>query len=116
MNILNNVADLNYQNWKLSINQFLLYNHFREIVKEENAKLTSQMKTYEESKEHTEEESKNYMELLNQLVFNSSSLYQKVEDNINNQELLNQIYEQKNIDVSEEGYKRWLETGEKIKI
>lgn len=56
------------------------------------------------------------MGLLNLLVHNSSLIYEKVEENLDNQELINSICEVKHIDLSEEGYKRWLETGEKIKL
>lgn len=116
MDFLSNVSDLNYDNWKRSINQFLLYKHFKDKAVEENNSIIVKMKKYEEIKDKTEQQKKEYMELLNQLVFNSSSLYQQVEKNLNNNDLLNQLYEEKNIDVSEAAYKRWIQTGDKIKI
>ena len=116
MDIINNVSDLNYQNWKKTIDQIILYKHFKKEVEETNLNIQKKMTQYQNIKNKTKQQNREYIELLNQIVFNCSSIYQKVEENLTNKQLLNQIYEQKNIDVSEEGYKRWLETGEKIKI
>lgn len=54
MDFLSNVSDLNYENWKRSINQFLLYKHFKDQVINENKPLIEKMKKYEEVKEKTE--------------------------------------------------------------
>lgn len=116
MEFINSVLNLDYQGWKKTINQILLYKYFKEKAEEENEKVKQKMATYNEITNKTPEQIEEYIKLLDQLFENSTNIYKKVQENLENQELLEELYSNKNIDVSEASYKRWLETGEKIKL
>lgn len=116
MEFTNSVSDLDYQGWKRTINQMILYKHFKELAEEANEKVKQKMLVYNEITNKTPQQIEEYMKLLDQLFENSTSIYKKVQENIDNQELLEELYSKKNVDISEESYKRWMKTGEKIKI
>lgn len=116
MDITNSVLKLDYQSWKKTINQMLLYKYFKEEAEKKNEEIKARMVPYNEISRKTAKQIEEYTELLNQLFDNSTSIYKKVQENINNQELLNELYSNKNINLTIENYNRWLETGEKIKI
>lgn len=116
MDITNNILDLNYQSWKRTINQLLLYKHFKEQAEKKNEEIKAKMAPYNEMTQKTAKQIEEYTELLNQLFENSTSIYKNVQENINNQQLLEELYSNKNLDLSLESYNRWMKTGEKIKI
>lgn len=116
MDIINNIAKLDYQAWKKGLNQFILYNYFKDEVEQKNKKILERINEYNKIEEKTEQQNEDYLKLVNQAIQNSSSIYKKVQENIDNQELLNEIYSKKNIDLSKTSYERWLKTGQKIKI
>ena len=116
MDFLNNALNINYQSWKRTINQMLLYKHFKEEAEKKNEDITAKMAPFNEITNKTPQQIEEYSKLLDQLFENSTGIYKKVQENLENQELLEELYSNKNIDVSEASYKRWLETGEKIKI
>ena len=116
MDFLNNALNINYQSWKRTINQMLLYKHFKEEAEQKNEVIKAKMDPLNEIIEKTPQQIEEYSKLLDQLFENSTNIYKKVQENLENQELLEELYSNKNIDVSEASYKRWLETGEKIKI
>lgn len=116
MNITNNILELNYQEWKKTINQLLLYKHFKEQAEKANQDIKLKMSYYNDIYIKTSKEIEEYSQLLDQLFINSTSIYKKIQENINNQTLLEQLYSYKNIDLSKQSYERWLKTGEKIKI
>lgn len=116
MEFTNNILNLDYNSWKRTINQMLLYKHFRELAEVANEEVKKKMADYNDIIEKTPEEIEEYSALLDQLFENSTGIYKKVQENLENQALLEELYSKKNIDVSEESYKRWMKTGEKIKI
>lgn len=116
MEFTNNVLNLDYNSWKRTINQMILYKYFKEQAEQANEKVKIKMSAYTEIVEKTPQQIEDYSKLLDQLFENSTGIYKKVQENIDNQELLEELYSKKNIDVSEESYKRWMKTGEKIKI
>ncbi len=116
MDFLNNALNVNYQSWKRTINQMLLYKHFKEEAEQKNENIKVKMEHFNEIINKTPQQIEEYSKLLDQLFENSTSIYKKVQENLENQELLEELYSNKNIDVSEASYKRWMKTGEKIKI
>lgn len=116
MDFLNNALNINYQSWKRTINQMLLYKHFKEEAEQKNEDIKAKMAPFNEITNKTPQQIEEYSKLLDQLFENSTNIYKKVQENLENQELLEELYSNKNIDVSEASYKRWLETGEKIKL
>lgn len=116
MDITNNILDLNYQSWKRTINQILLYKHFKEQAEKKNEEIKAKMAPFQETTRKTPEEIEEYTKLLNQLFESSTSIYKNVQKNIDNQQLLEELYSNKNLDLSLESYNRWMKTGEKIKI
>ena len=116
MDTIHNIANLNYQNWKRSVCEYLLYHYFREESLSNSKSIIQAMEKYEKKETKTVEDANEYMSLLNQLVHNSALIYEKVQENLENEELIESICEVKHIDLSEAAYKRWLETGEKIKL
>ena len=91
--------------------------YFRGEYLSNSKSIIQAMEKFEQSKkEKTKEQSQQYLRLLNQLVHNASMIYKNVQEHRDNQELIEHICEVKNIDLSYESYKRWLETGEKIKL
>ena len=116
MEFINSTLDFNYQSWKKTINQMILYKYFREKAEEANENIKAKMAPFNEVTEKTPEQIEEYSKLLDQLFENSTGIYKKVQENLENQTLLEELYSKKNVDVSEESYKRWMKTGEKIKI
>lgn len=112
-----NIANINYQKWKETINRFLLYDYFKSQVQKDNLVIKEKMDALEVKKDKmTKEEVEEYQKLIEELFTNGASISGKVDQNENNYELLNKIYQEKNIDVSVNSYERWIKTGEKIKI
>lgn len=116
MKFITNALDINYQNWKREIIQLLLYKHFRDQAVIKTKDIKEKMEIIENTVQKTAQQTTEYMEHLDQLIKNCSNVYNSVKENLDNQELIDDICSQKNIDLSLESYKRWLETGEKIKI
>lgn len=116
MDIINNIAKLDYQAWKKGLNQYILYKYFMEQAQELNKKIYQRIDEYNKMEEKTEQQSEEYLKLVNQAIQNSFNIHKKVQENIDNQELLSEIYSKKNIDLSKASYDRWLKTGEKITI
>lgn len=110
-------VNINYQKWKETINHFLLYDYFKKQVQKDNLVIKEKMKVLEAKKDKmSKEEVDQYQKLVEELFYNGTSISGKMEQNKDNMELLNKIYQEKNIDVSVNSYERWIKTGEKIKI
>lgn len=106
-----------YDVWKENIDKVLLYKYFQKQILLNTQNLQNQIKDLQNKcKESTIQDKQNYMGLLSSYFSSFINIEDKMNENLNNIELLEQLYKENNIDTSYASFLKWIRKENQMKL
>lgn len=112
-----NFQKTGYDVWKENIDKVLLYKYFQKQILLNTQNLQNQIKDLQNKcKESTIQDKQNYMGLLSSYFSSFINIEDKMNENLNNIELLEQLYKENNIDTSYASFLKWIRKENQMKL